>query len=129
MIDEALRTSVFDGKTLTAIGLAEWKEMRWDGAGAAQRRDAIGRVDFVFTATPSPNKYAEQRSHLSSQHVNDRLIAASDAHFFADATEPNRLGETPCWVKADLTLKGCADHSPDSMSAFMSGKRHRRWSA
>jgi hypothetical protein len=62
---EALDQSIFRGKYLTALGLSEWSQMRWDGAGAAQKRDAIQRVDFVFTASPSPVHYEERHTQLA----------------------------------------------------------------
>lgn len=106
VIDTALAASVFEGKTLTAIGLGEWMQMRWEGAGAAQKRDAVERVDFVLTASPSVEKYSHQLDQLRANEVNARLFHASDAHNYADAANANRLGSGRCWVKADLTFEG-----------------------
>ena len=106
VVREALSHSVFEGQTLTAIGLSEYGAMRWDGAGAAVKRDVIERVDFVLTATPSLKKYAEQRDRLRADGVNDRLVDASDAHYWSDSDQSNRLGQTATWAKADLTFEG-----------------------
>lgn len=103
---EILEQSVFDGRFLTAIGLGEWREMRWQGAGAAQKRDAIESPDFIFTATPTVAEYQRHRERLRADSVNERLVHASDAHYYAAEREPNRLGQTLCWVKADLTFQG-----------------------
>ncbi|MGB3794751.1 MAG: hypothetical protein WA957_00410 [Alteraurantiacibacter sp.] len=106
VVREALSQSIFEGQTLTAIGLSEYGALRWEGAGAAVKRDVIERVDFVLTATPSLEKYAEQRDRLRADGVNDRLIDASDAHYWPDSDQPNRLGQTATWAKADLTFEG-----------------------
>lgn len=103
---ELLGDSVFSGKFLTAIGVGEWSQMRWEGAGAVQKRDTIGRVDFVLTAAASPEQYAQRLAQLRSAQVNDRLIDASDAHSFSTATEGNRLGESLTWIKADPSFTG-----------------------
>jgi predicted ATPase len=105
-IYDLLNQSVFREKHLTALGLAEWTQMRWDGAGSVQKRDAIEHVDFVLTASRSPAQYKERRAQLIKHGVNDRLFDASDAHYFASSEEPNRLGQTLCWVKSDVTFRG-----------------------
>jgi len=105
-VRNALDQSVFRGFALTAIGLGEWGQMRWDGAGAAQKRDAITRADLVLTCAGSPEKYRERLSHLREQCVNSRLIDCSDSHFYASSTEPNRLGNSYTWLKSDLSFRG-----------------------
>ncbi len=105
-LQNALRQSVFRDRTLTALGAGEWTQMRWDGAGTAQKRDAIERVDMVLTAAPTLAKYEERRTELQNAGVNSRLIHGSDAHHFAESAEPNRLGGSMTWIKADLTFQG-----------------------
>ncbi|HYJ80123.1 MAG TPA: hypothetical protein VEW03_11000, partial [Longimicrobiaceae bacterium] len=105
-ICEALDQTVFEGKYLTAIGVGEWSQMRWEGAGAVQKRDAIERADFVLTASASLADYHTKLDKLRQDEVNTRLIHASDAHYFASSNEPNRLGQTYCWIKSDLTFRG-----------------------
>jgi predicted ATPase len=105
-VEAALQQSVFAGKWMQAVGHAEWDQMRFDGAGAAQKRDVIGRVHFVLGASPTVQQYTERREQLKRHGVNDRLFHASDAHYFAESEQPNRLGQTHCWVKADLTFEG-----------------------
>ncbi|HTA73482.1 MAG TPA: hypothetical protein VK733_04370, partial [Gemmatimonadaceae bacterium] len=103
---EVLSHSVFRDRHLLALGLGEWQQMRWDGAGTVLKRDAIGRVDFVLTAAPTVAKYQEHHAKLIAEKVNPRLFDASDAHYFADSPEHNRLGQSNCWIKADLTFQG-----------------------
>jgi ABC-type lipoprotein export system ATPase subunit len=103
---KAIQQSVFQDCVLTGLGGGEWNQMRWDGAGAAQKRDAIERVNFVFTTAPSVGSYQTGREKLLKAGVNACLIHASDAHHYADSAEPNRLGATQTWIKGDLSFQG-----------------------
>jgi hypothetical protein len=91
-ISAALAQSVFTGKYLTALGVGEWSQMRWDGAGAVQKRNAIEGADLVLTASSSLADYETRRDQLRQQKVNARLFHASDAHYFASSPQPNRVG-------------------------------------
>jgi hypothetical protein len=82
-ISDALAQSVFAGKYLTALGVGEWSQMRWDGAGAVQKRNAIEGADLVFTASSSLADYETRRDQLREQGVNTRLFHASDAHYYS----------------------------------------------
>lgn len=103
---EALNQTLFHGLTMTAVGLAEWDQMRWDGGGAAIKKDVINRADLVFTASPSPEQYKKRRNQLLQQEVNTKLLDCSDAHYYSDSEQPNKLGSTFTWLKADLTFRG-----------------------
>ncbi len=105
-LTELLNQTKFDGRTLTALGLSEWDQMRWDGSGAAQKRDVMGRVHFVLTSSPTADKYHERRRQLVDSQVNARLFDASDAHYYSDSSQPNRLGQCRCWIKSDVTFAG-----------------------
>jgi ABC-type lipoprotein export system ATPase subunit len=105
-IERALKKSALNGRFLTAIGYAEWNGLRWDGAGGAPKRGVIERADFALTAAPSVAKYDEHCQSLRANNLNHRLFHASDAHYYADSGQPNRLGQTSSWVKADLTFRG-----------------------
>lgn len=94
VVSECLKQSRFRDRTLTALGRGEWSEMRWEGGGAAHKRDAIERVDFLLTASASAEEYQAQLKKLVAAKVNSRLIHASDAHYFSSSSEPNRLGAT-----------------------------------
>lgn len=106
LVAELLEQTVFEGKYLTAIGHAELSQMRWEGGGAAQKRHLSLGADFVLTASPTITKYHENLQQLRDAGVNDRLLHASDAHHYADSKELNKLGQTWCWIKADLTFEG-----------------------
>ncbi len=105
-IQSTLSHSIFEGKVIKAIGLSEWNEMRWDGSSAAIKKDIINSADLVFTSSPSPSICQDLREKLTSQNVNNKLLNCSDAHFYADSSDNNRLGNVQSWLKADLTFQG-----------------------
>lgn len=43
---------------------------------------------------------------LKEQKVNDLLLDCSDAHFFSDSTNKDRIGNCLTWIKADPTFDG-----------------------
>lgn len=104
-IKTALNKSDFKGKALTAVGLVEWKDIRWDGSGA-EKKSLIDKCDFVFTASPDIESYNGSKQYLIENHVNPRLIHASDAHNYSDSEESNKLGHTYTWIKCDPTFEG-----------------------
>ena len=74
----------FRGKYLTALGGAEWGQIRWD-ASAAEKKSIINGVDFVFLAA-SDRAHAERAvKKLIEQEVNHRLLDESDAHHFQES--------------------------------------------
>lgn len=77
-----LENPLFSGKHLTAIGKAEWSQIRWGGAGTAEKRTLIERSDFVFTSAQTREAYNTSRDRLKLEGVNSRLLDCSDAHFF-----------------------------------------------
>ena len=104
-IRSALKNSVFRGKTLSGVGLSEWNDIRWDGS-TAEKKSLIDRCDFVFTASPSVERYKSSKQNLIDNAVNSRLIHASDAHYFSDSDQDNRLAKTYTWIKSDPTFEG-----------------------
>lgn len=95
----------FRGKYLTALGGAEWGQIRWD-ASAAEKKSIINGVDFVFLAA-SDRLHAERAvKKLIEQEVNHRLLDGSDAHHFQESTEKDRIGNCITWIKADPTFEG-----------------------
>jgi len=105
-VGSLLENSVFQGKYLTALGVSEWSQMRWEGGGVADKRDVIERADFVLTAAATPSAFESRRLMLRDAHVNARLLDASDAHYYADSREHNRLGECMTWIKASPSFDG-----------------------
>ncbi|MGI8806467.1 MAG: ATP-binding protein [Acidimicrobiales bacterium] len=99
------RSNAFRGRYVTAVGLGEWSQLRWDGS-AAEKRSIVNTADFVLTATSSPASFDRGRQALMANTVQSRLLHSSDAHFFSDATEPNRIGRSLTWIKALPTFEG-----------------------
>ena len=105
-VRELLDTTLFRGKVLVGLGLNEWKDLRWDGTGGAQKKDIACRSDFLLVASPTPEGAGEHRSRLVQEGIETPLLHASDAHFWSGATQPNRIGTAWGWVKALPTFDG-----------------------
>jgi ABC-type lipoprotein export system ATPase subunit len=98
-------THFFRDKYLTALGKTEWDALRWEGS-SAEKKDIINKVDFVFTASESKEKYLSAKEKLSNEGVNNTLLDCSDAHHFSNSEEKDRLGNCLTWIKADPTFEG-----------------------
>jgi hypothetical protein len=103
---EALDKPYFKDKYLTAVGKAEWGQMAWNDNSIAEKKHVINGSDLVFTASESPQHYANARERLQVEMVNDRLLDCSDAHSFSDSIQKDRIGNCFTWVKADTTFDG-----------------------
>lgn len=96
----------FRDKVITAIGKAEWEQFKWDGGGAGDKRTIINEADLVFTAAESVSAWDASRKSLTVQKVNDLLLDCSDAHYFSDSKQCNRIGNCFTWVKSEPTFDG-----------------------
>lgn len=103
---EVLSLSVFKKKILTAVGLSEWDQMRWESGSGGIKKTIINKVDFIFTNSPSVKKFYERKQQLIDQEVNSNILDCSDSHFFHDSSQLNRLGHVYTWLKADLEFEG-----------------------
>ena len=104
-IEECLSHHNFLGKHITAVGKAEWSQLRWDSS-AASKKDLISGVDVVFTAARTIEDAQKSVNSLIKQEVNSKLIDCSDAHHWTNSTEHIRLGHCFSWIKADTTFEG-----------------------
>lgn len=102
---EVLQSHFFTNKYITAIGKTEWDILRWDGS-AAEKKNIINKVKFVFTAAASPENYHKSKQKLKDQGVNDLLIDCSDAHNFSSSTDKDKIGNSLTWIKAEPTFDG-----------------------
>ena len=92
---------------LTAVGKAEWDEMRWQNGSITEKKDVINKVDFVFVAAESIDKYHKAHERLKVQKVNSNLLDCSDAHTYSNQTaNKDRIGNCFTWIKADPTFEG-----------------------
>lgn len=106
-IFRALEVNTFlKGKYLTAIGKSEWENLNWNDGSIAEKKDIINRVHFVFTAAESTARANASRQTLKAQNVNSRLLDCSDAHYFTDSADKDRLGHCYTWISADPTFEG-----------------------
>ncbi|GGB91180.1 hypothetical protein N798_07420 [Knoellia flava TL1] len=104
-IDDVLKSSYFKGRTLQALGKAEWSDMRWNQS-AALKRDTIERADLLFTAFDDPERWAPSVEALKAQNVLSKLFDCSDAHNWASSTDNARLGNCLNWVNAERSFSG-----------------------
>lgn len=110
-ISQALNSRCFQSKYLTAVGKAEWEDIRWgeSGQGTAEKKTIINKVNFVFTAAETVESAHRSQISLKKQLVNDLLLDCSDAHHFSNHPKlsvKNRIGKCFTWIKADLTFDG-----------------------
>ena len=103
---EALNSHYFKDKVFLAVGKTEWADIKWNDHTIADKKDIINRVDAVFTSAESPEHCQTTKAKLRSEGVNSKLLDCSDAHYFADSSEKDRLGKCFTWIKADTTFRG-----------------------
>lgn len=105
-IQRVLESQYFAGKTLTAVGKAEWADIKWNDHSIADKKTIINGADLVFISSATADNWSKARKSLTDSGVNDRLLDCSDAHHFADSGEKDRLGKCFTWIKADPTFEG-----------------------
>lgn len=104
-INKLLAHNTFEGHCFTAIGKAEWSSHTWTQAIADKKR-LINGVDLVFTASKAPQDCAESRETLKTNRVKSKVIHCSDAHFYSDSDQHNKIGHCFCWIKSDTEFVG-----------------------
>lgn len=106
-IRDLLSHDTFKGKFLTAIGKAEWHSLNWTQA-VADKQNIINNSDIVFTASYTVDSTQKSLKTLRQQNVKSHLFHCSDAHYFSDSEQPNKIGHCFTWIKADTTFDGLA---------------------
>ncbi|MDR2653423.1 MAG: hypothetical protein LBC68_14145 [Prevotellaceae bacterium] len=96
----------FKGKYLTCIGKTEWDALNWNDSSIAEKKTIINKVDIVFTAAESIEKYNTGKNKLRESNVNSLLLDCSDAHNNIDSADKDRIGNCNTWIKAVLTFEG-----------------------
>lgn len=104
-IGKILETNQFRDAHVTAIGKAEWDQLRWSGS-IAEKKHIINSAGLVFTASENAAAYERAHSALRGAAVNSKLMDCSDAHHPADSREKDRIGNCFSWVKADPDFEG-----------------------
>ncbi len=106
-IEELLAKDRFHNRTITALGVAEWGQMKWTPQSIASKKSYINGVDFSFTASETIAAYDKSREKLRKAGVNTRIIHSSDAHYLSDQVKNiNRIGHSFTWIKANPTFDG-----------------------
>ncbi|HUY07898.1 MAG TPA: hypothetical protein VMW80_00385 [Candidatus Dormibacteraeota bacterium] len=105
-VREALNDTSFRERPLLALGKTEWEDIPWGNSTIASKKSIISSVDLVFTASLSPAACTTSVARLRAHEVNHRLLDCSDAHYFQDSAEKDRIGNCSTWVCADPTLAG-----------------------
>lgn len=105
-IFKSLEKDCFKNKHLIAIGKTEWGELKWTDASIATKKSIINKANIVFTAAESSDAYHKAKDQLTKQEVNNLLLDCSDAHFFSDSSDKDRIGNCLTWIKADPTFEG-----------------------
>lgn len=105
-VQEALASTYFQGKHLTAVGKTEWDAISWNDASVAEKRNVIHNADIVFTAAETVAAFHNGRNALEKAGVNRRLFDCSDGHELSSGTTKDRIGNCFTWVKADTTFAG-----------------------
>lgn len=138
-ISNSLKSLCFKSKHLTAVGKAEWEDVRFgeSGQGAAEKKTIVNNVNFVFTAAKTVENTYRSKQSLTRQGVKNLLFDCSDAHYFShhpDQEVHNRIGKCFTWIKADLTFEGlkmvlkepeercCLAEKPDIISRVQNNK-------
>lgn len=105
-IFDSLNKDCFKDKYLTAIGKTEWDELKWSDSSIATKKSIINSVNLIFTSAENIEKFNKARKKLKKQGVNDLLLDCSDAHYFSNSEEKDRVGKCFTWIKADPTFEG-----------------------
>jgi len=96
----------FKDKYLTAVGKTEWDAIHWGDNSIAAKKSIVNRVNFLFTASESVERYNNAINKLRESAVNNRLLDCSDAHYNSWSEDKDRLGNCNNWIKADINFEG-----------------------
>ena len=103
---KALDKDCFKGKYLIAVGKTEWADLKWTDASIATKKSTINSADIVFTAADTVQDFEKSKAQLVEQNVNSLLLDCSDAHYFSNSDDKDRIGNSLTWLKADPTFEG-----------------------
>ncbi len=105
-IFESLKKDCFQGKYLIAIGKTEWGDLKWTDASIATKKSIINQANIVFTASEAIIDFEKAKAQLKTQGVNDNLLDCSDAHYFSNSVDKDRIGNCLTWIKSEPTFEG-----------------------
>ncbi len=102
-IDEG---SSFKEAPLLGLGKTEWADIPWNDNTIAAKKHLISECDLLFNAAMSASACHKAIQGLEEARVNHRLLDCSDAHYFSDSDQKDRIGNCLTWICADPTLAG-----------------------
>lgn len=117
-VKSIITNGFFKGKYLTAVGKTEWDIMRWDGS-AALKKTIINESTFSFISLNKSSDYMKHSESLNKQNVRNFLLDCSDAHYFSNSAEKDRIGNSYTWLKADTTFEGLKQVSTDQSRIYI----------
>jgi ABC-type lipoprotein export system ATPase subunit len=100
------KSSYFKGKYFTAVGKTEWANINWNDQSIAEKKNVINKASFVFISSEDYSHFYRAKKHLYESKVNDRLLDCSDAHYYSNSAQKDRIGKCFTWIKADTTFEG-----------------------
>ena len=105
-IDEALDNSFFKNKYVIAMGKTEWADIKWQNGSIADKKSIINKSDIIFISAANKGNYNRNREELKKSEVNDKLLDCSDAHYFSNSGEKDRIGNCSTWIKSYPSFLG-----------------------
>jgi ABC-type lipoprotein export system ATPase subunit len=105
-INKALNSSFFENKYVTAMGKTEWADIKWQNGSIADKKTIINKSDIVFISAENKRNYDKNKEELKRSEVNDKLFDCSDAHYFSNSEEKDRIGNCSTWIKAYPSFLG-----------------------
>ena len=105
-VQECLGNEIFKGKFITAVGKTEWADIKWGESSIAKKKNIINSVDCVFISSYSYEDFRGSQESLTASKVNDKLFDCSDAHYYSNSKEKDRIGKCFSWIKADTSFEG-----------------------
>jgi len=120
-IFKLLKRDCFEGKYLISIGKTEWDALKWSDSSIATKKSIINKAHIVFTAGESIEKCNKSKNKLKMQNVNDLLLDCSDAHYFSNSNEKDKIGNCFTWVKSEPFFEGLKQiiYDPKSRIAIL----------
>ncbi|MEY4480956.1 MAG: hypothetical protein RIQ84_118 [Pseudomonadota bacterium] len=105
-VQEILGSPTFLDRVVTAVGKTEWADVKWNDQAIADKKNIINSADLVFMSAESDIKCKDARDVLTASKVNNNLLDCSDAHYFPDSKEKDRIGKCFTWIKSEPTFEG-----------------------
>jgi len=105
-IFKLLERDCFEDKYLISIGKTEWDALKWSDSSIATKKSIINKAHIVFTAGESIEKCKKSKNKLKMQNVNDLLLDCSDAHYFSNSNEKDKIGNCFTWIKSEPIFEG-----------------------